>query len=602
MAVLTPETSALRQCWLKLLLLGLTGLFAGFSGRGATFTASLDRDNISLGEMANLALTCNGGQPAGEPALPAMPNLQIAYVGPSSQFSVINGQVSSSVTYNFRVVPRQPGDYTIPAVTVEVAGQKLTSQPLTLRVTRPAPAPGGLTNATTQPALLKLVLPKKEFYVGESIAAQLQLYLSSRVQNVGNFQITTFPSDGFNVGKIQETQRRQTQVGNAVYTIIPINAVLTAIKPGSFTLGPVTTSVVLDLLSGNRRRDAFDAFFDRFNTEQQQAALSTEAESVQILPVPRENRPTDFNGAVGHFNLSVTAGPTNVTEGDPITVKIQISGRGAIDNLSLPELSWSNFVTHPPEVKVENTDQLGLQGTKSFEYIVSAQSSDIKELPPITFSFFDPDQKTFRTLSHAAIPLVVRGAGSTARPTTYASTPSRQEAAPPAPDIVPNKQRLGELAQISPPLIQQPWFLALQTAPVLAFLGSVAWRRRADKLATNPRLRRQRQVAKVIQDGLGQLRQLAEEKKSDEFFALVFRLLQEQLGERLDAPATSITEAVIDERLRPRGISEEILNPLQELFQLCNLARYAPIKTSQELKALVPKLESTLSQIREFEA
>jgi hypothetical protein len=95
------------------------------------------------------------------------------------------------------------------------------------------------------------------------------------------------------------------------------------------------------------------------------------------------------------------------------------------------------------------------------------------------------------------------------------------------------------------------------------------------------------------------LQRLAAEKNSDEFFATLFRLLQEQLGERLYCPASSITEAVIEEKLRPRGVPEPTLSALHELFQTCNLARYAPIKSSQELAALVPRIEATL---RELEA
>jgi hypothetical protein len=37
---------------------------------------------------------------------------------------------------------------------------------------------------------------------------------------------------------------------------------------------------------------------------------------------------------------------------------------------------------------------------------------------------------------------------------------------------------------------------------------------------------------------------------------------------------------------------------LQEIFQICNLARYAPIKTSQELAALIPKLETVLKDLQ----
>ena len=69
-------------------------------------------------------------------------------------------------------------------------------------------------------------------------------------------------------------------------------------------------------------------------------------------------------------------------------------------------------------------------------------------------------------------------------------------------------------------------------------------------------------------------------------------------AERLDLPASAITEAVIDEHLRPRELPEIIIGPLHELFQLCNLARYAPIKSSQELAAIVPKFERVVGSLQ----
>jgi hypothetical protein len=98
------------------------------------------------------------------------------------------------------------------------------------------------------------------------------------------------------------------------------------------------------------------------------------------------------------------------------------------------------------------------------------------------------------------------------------------------------------------------------------------------------------------------LRSHAQANRSDEFFAVLFRLLQEQLGERLDLPASAITEAVIEERLSPRGISGDLSARLHELFQMCNQARYAPIKSSQELSALIPKWESVSRELQKFTA
>jgi len=103
-----------------------------------------------------------------------------------------------------------------------------------------------------------------------------------------------------------------------------------------------------------------------------------------------------------------------------------------------------------------------------------------------------------------------------------------------------------------------------------------------------------------VRDGQEELRRLAADNKSEEFFATLFHLLQEQLGERLDLPASAITEAVLQEHLRPRGAPETILTPLQELFQTCNLVRYAPIKTSQELAAIIPKFEGVMRELRQL--
>ena len=59
---------------------------------------------------------------------------------------------------------------------------------------------------------------------------------------------------------------------------------------------------------------------------------------------------------------------------------------------------------------------------------------------------------------------------------------------------------------------------------------------------------------------------------------------------------------MLEEHLLPRGLPEADLAGLHELFQTCNLARYAPVKSSQELEALIPKLESVLGDLRELKA
>jgi hypothetical protein len=167
---------------------------------------------------------------------------------------------------------------------------------------------------------------------------------------------------------------------------------------------------------------------------------------------------------------------------------------------------------------------------------------------------------------------------------------------------LPIKNQLGTLAQAGGPLIARPAFLAVQSLPVLAFLAAFIWRRRTDNLANNPRLRRQRAVAQLIASGMDDLKKYAAANQPDEFFATLFRLLQEQLGERLDCPASAITENVIDEHPVLRGALKATLDGLRELFQLCNQARYAPVRGTSELNSVAAKFEKTIGELKGVKA
>ena len=567
----------------------------------ATFTASLDRDTIALGESATLSLTFEDGSPRNVPMPPNVAGLQIAYIGPSSQFSFVNGETKSTVTYNFTLTPRQAGDFTIPTLAADVGGQRLSSSPLKLKVLPPNSPPPEAINSGSEVAFMRLSLAKTNFYIGEVTTANIKIYLRDDVQNHSQPQITSLPADGFSAGKGTYQNAYSEQIGNRVYTVIPASIALTATKTGMASVGPVTGNIVVVLPSSNRGGDPF--FRQFFNTgEQKQVTLATETLNVESLPLPAESVPPNFNGAVGDYTMTVTAGPTNVAVGDPITVRVQISGHGALDALTLPDQpAWRDFKAYPPTQNIKTTDQLGIEGVKTFEQIVTPQNTDVHELPAFSFSFFDPGAKTYRTLTQPPMQLAVHSGGTTPAP-MIAATKTANSQTPAPQDLLPIKEQSGALTPARPPLLTRPVFLAAQSLPVLAWLAAFVWRKRTDSLANNPRLRRQRRVAQLVREGLNDLHRLAAENNSDEFFATLFRLLQEQLGERLDCPASSITEAVIDERLVPLGTPELTLAGLRELFQLCNQARYAPMRTSGELAAVIPQFENAVRELQKVNA
>ncbi len=548
-----------------------------------------------MGESANLTLRFDGGSPRVVPNIPNIPGLRFQEGGVSQGYSSFNGQATVYIAQSYLVTPSAPGEYTIPAMQTDIDGQALQSQPLRLSVVK--------ASEGEQMAFFKIALPKKEAYVGEVIPVEFQVYLRDSMNGEGilrqfeAYNGSPLKGEGFSFLKTARGTRRQMQVGSFNYNVATLLCAVSPAKAGTLTLSAIEVGLTLQIPTGNQG-GPFGIFQ---NFEQRPITLSAEPQTLTVLAVPRTNVPPTFTGAVGAYTIKVSAAPTNVAVGDPITVKVQISGRGAFDSFTLPDQpGWRDFKTYPPAAKFEPRDALGMDGTKTFDQGVVPQNADIKVLPPFSFSFFNPNKKAYETVTGPSLALDVQPGGSAAAPSVAAGSQRPADNPPPSKDIVHIKPRPGALAQFSAPLITRPWFLGLQVVPILLWIAALLWRRHHESLASNPRLRRQRQVAALVRDGLAELRTLAAENKSEAFFALFVRLLQEQLGERLDQPASAITEAVIDDRLRPRNVPEPLLTSLHELFQLCNLVRYAPIKTSQELAAIIPKLESALMSLQQL--
>ena len=568
----------------------------------ATLSATLDRNVVPMGESVTLSLVYEGVENADQPVLPPLPGINAGPASYSSETYIFNGARTVKIVYSFPLTASQPGDVVIPAIQGRAGGAVLTSQPLALKIVKAEGAAAAAQAALTNIAFLRQIVPRTEVYLGEPFVVEMQLYW----QNAQEVHVPQLNADGFSLGQMSKPSQNRAQVGNAIYNLVTCRLTATAARTGTLQFGPAESSltILIPIPNSNRSRDPFDRFWGRGPEYQQRpTVLKSDPVTMRVLPLPKENVPAGFNGAIGNYRMNATAGPTNLTVGDPITVRVQIAGNGPIESIQLPaQPDWRDFTTYPPTAKTDVNDLLGLSGVKSFEQVVIPQNHEIKTLPAFRFSFFDAQAKAYRTLSSPPVPLDIRPAATAAAPRTSLTNDTAGATPPPADDIVHIRPRLDSTRTAAPLLVAQPWFLGAQSVPVLLWISLLFWRKRVELLANNPRRRRQREVAARVRDGLKELRAHASTQKSIEFFATLFRLLQEQLGERLDLPASAITEAVIDERLGGRGVSDEVLKPLRELFQTCNAARYAPTSSSQELAALIPKLEGVLRELQRMKA
>lgn len=589
-----------RRCFRPELFCLLAALlFATGSVSGASLTASFNTQFLQVGQQATLSLTFDGVTPDAAPPAPKIENAQVYQQNSRSVAwsSGANGVRSVQVSFSYLVMPLKAGELTVPPVTAVVAGQQLVSPSVTIKVLTADQVDQAQAAALEKLAWVTIELPKQEAYLGEVVAAQIQIYATG----VENLNLHQFKAEGFTLGRATHTTQMREMVNNVGYHKVTFHMPIAGRKIGRLPVGPAECTLAVHVpLDARGRTDPFSPLdvFGRSQTKNMR--ITSPVKELTILPLPTNDVPAHFNGAVGEFTMNVTAGPTTLAAGDPITYKVEIQARGTLDDLNLPEQDgWREFKTYPPTSQILQKDPLGMSGTKLFEQIVVPAHAEIKELPPFHFSYFDPVARQYRTLTHPAIPLKIKpNTGPAAQLAGTAGMPVTQpEPEKPRADIAHIEPRLGTLASTTA-LIQRPWFYLLQLVPVAAWLGALAWRRHQAALARDPRLRRRKQVEQLVQTGLKELRLHAGQGDTAAFYETTLRLLKEQLGERLDLPGVSITEDVIEQRLHGRGLPGDALRRLHELFQTCNQARYAGQQSVSDLHHSLAELETLVKELK----
>ena len=563
---------------------------------GQEVSASLDRAATSIGESVTLSVTCTNFSPSSQPMLPSIPGLRFANAGTSRQFQLVNGGRISSYTFNILVAPLKPGNYTLSPIQVRHKSGLLKPKPLTLRVLPAGEQPKG-SNALSQYAYVRLLPTKTTAYVGEVIPIEIQLHYIDGV----NVQMPELIADGFNVAAFPKHTQSRMQKGNQIYQVLTFRTAAVPVKAGELQLGPVKQSMVLRVRQKQNRRspfnDPFDGFFNRY--QQKPVNLEAKAQPITVKPLPNANKPASFNGAVGRYTMQANLSPLEVTVGDPVTVNVRISGQGAIESLNLPKLNWPGFKSYEPSVTTKKDNPLGLLGSRIFEQVVIPENDKIAEVPRIEFSFFDPLTSQYRVLAKGPFPLKVKPGDKPVAPLVDGSRTQEtvEPDAPPQTDILTIKHHLGSLAQATP-LIARPSFWMLQSIPLLLWLGALAWRRKTNALANNPRLRRKLQVAGRTRAGLAKLDALADGGEVGEFHAELADLLREQIGLQLDIPAEGITGDIVHSPAAHKRLSEDTRGDIRKLFTASDQASYAGSQTTGEMKANLALLKELFHALK----
>jgi hypothetical protein len=584
--VVGGSDNQIRRVLTSLVLLLL--LLSSINARSVTFSVSLRPDTIELGQAAKLTLHFAGGRYDRAPSLPRFPDLEIRNPTETKHLSIGGGVRSQTVQLSYTVIPLAAKTFTIPPFAVMAGGARFMTPALKLTV-KPKRALTNLEQKIQRGYFAEILVAQTNVYVGQSFLVEPHLYFTSG----DNIQMPSLATEGFTFAALQIPGARRKTFGRhtMVYRTFPKVAV--PIRAGTFDIGPMQFPFhLLKLIRGG--------IFQNYSRTQVTAVAP--AVKVMVKPLPTENRPAEFGGAVGQFRMNVQVGPTNLVAGDPITLKVRISGAGPFENVSLPSFKdWDGFKVYPANSEVQIANAATSQGMKSFEQVIVPQKADTPGVPEITFSFFDPYNHRYTTLRHPATPITVAPAASASQPTIMLVQTNNPGDGPKiATELVHIKPHLGVLFPVAAGANAAVWFLP--TASFLLWIGMLVHRRNSDRLANDPRLQRKRATDKQEVSDLETLSAHATAGDGEPFFGALFRLLQERIGERLDLPASAITHAIIDERLKPAGADDELVANLHKLFGACDRALYAPTTESEELQQLADSTRDVLIKLRALRA
>src|SRR5438105_3111038 len=496
------EMSMFRRVLLSVLLASATAQFA--RGDSPKITAVLTSSDVVVGETVQLQIQVdNAGPSVKPPSNIDVPGLQIHYTGESTSMTMRNFSISSSITYNYTILPEKSGNYKIPSQSIRAGKDNLQTPELTLRVANSPSAaaragstqapPGNAQTGEDKIAFAELLVPKKTAYVGEMIPVVVKIGFNSRTR-VAEMAPPQVSGQGFTVQKLGDGERNLENIDGGSYVLFKYKTANSEARIRNFQSGPVEQKaniLVPRRSSGVRRRpfDPFngqDPFSDPFFTlpfgglmEQQEINVKSDPVSLEVKALPAGAPPT-FSGAVGSFSMTAEANPKRVQVGDPITIKAAISGRGNFDRMNAPELSdehgWHKY---PPSSNFKQDDDVGISGTKSFELVVSPNEK-LTSIPPLAFSYFDPVKQKYVTLRSEAVPLIVEG-NAPAGPAIAGATPGTS--APPtsgrqqkAQDILHQINERGKIVSSFAPFYARKEFWLAQLLPLTFALGLMGWK------------------------------------------------------------------------------------------------------------------------------
>lgn len=562
------------------------------------FTASVSPNVLRVGEQFNLMYSSN--YELEELELPDIDDLELLG-GPSQGHSQSvyseNGKVITSSTWQYTYFLRavKEGKFTIPAASVKIKNKNYSSNAVTVEVVKAnvqaaSPQSQGTSTNSQAPSgkysdkdlFVRLILDKKEAYVGEQIMATVKIYTKTNLSGINQGfkgpDFTGFFAEPIETPPLRNLQREAVD-GDIYGTGVIRRMVIIPQKTGELTINPFELDVAI---RKEVRRKLADPFFDDFSFPEVQeipVKLKSNTAKVLVKPLP-SNAPSSFKGAVGNFRMNANLNKTTTSTNDPLTLKLVISGTGNLKLINEVAVNVPyDMERYDPVIKTHLDNPLS--GSKTFEYLIMPKVEGSFTLHPIEFTYFDPDAGKYKTLrSSSYLIKVEKGIGDGQLLIGQGIT--KEDVKMLNQDIRFIKINTSKLHAVNSFIARSPWYYLLYFLAIVIFIALIMTRERMVKQNADIAGMRLRKADKYAKRRLKKSEGLLKQGNDTAFFEELLGAIWGYLSNKLNIPVAVLSKDSATRALQEKSVPQDTIEQLFHITDTCEMARYAGISGNYE--------------------
>jgi len=529
--------------------------------------------------------------------------------------------MTQQVTYTYVLKANKKGNFTINPATVTVNGKPIKSNTVTVNVVEPSQVEKQRRKQEkdSQKSLsrqaeeiiknnifIRTFVSKKKVYLGEQLVATYKLFVHPEL-NIKELNAKKSPAfNGFWTQEINlgDNAWRNENYNGVRYRVATIKKViLLPQQSGKLAIEPFSFDCVARLkIQGQRRRrrNTFDSFFDDpffgGNYKDFPYVVSSKKQFVNVIPLPAD-QPEDFNGGVGKMSLEAWIDKPAAKTGEPISLKVKISGSGNLKLLEPLALNFPpDFEAYDPKIADNvNVSANGISGNKIFEYLLIPRHVGEYKIGPVHFSYFDLGKKQYVSLTSKEFNVqVAQGDGNE---TSVVSGVQKEDVKYLGKDIRFLKTNTNLKKADQNKVFGSLGFSFLSMAPLFLFLIILFYRRKKQKLAGNQALLKNRKATKVARKHLNTAKKLLLKKEQDAFFEEISKALWGYLSDKLSIPVSDLTKDRATEVLESYHISEELISRCMSTIDNSEFARFAPSSTENKMDSVFSDAVSIITDL-----